>query len=120
MADGWNSKVVFRLRRLPAHISNLADATALLINAFSLPTDHVTIFSLAEDTSDIWEDPPRKVATLQLKSRPPCLGSAKSTDTLESSIRVPGGELHDMMILDSHFRGMTVLSSPRTDQHHTE
>lgn len=121
MADGWSSKVVFRLRKLPSHISDLSDAQTLLSDAFSIPADHITVFSLAEDTSDRWEDPPPKVATIQLKSPPPCLGAAiKSTDNSEWPIRVPGGEPNDVMILDSHFRGMTVLCSPRPDKHHTE
>jgi len=119
MADGWGSKVVFRLRKLPSHISNPRDAAALLGQAFSIPTDQVVIFSLT-DTLDRWEDPPSKILTLQLNSRPQCLGDTKASDTSEWPIPVPSGKPNEMIILDTHFKGITVLSSPAPDKHHVE
>jgi len=111
--------VVYRLRKLPSCISDPRDAASLLSQAFSVPTDQITIFSLA-DTLDRWEDPPSKVLTLQLKCRPECLGDTKANDTSEWSIQIPRGKPNEMMILDTYFKGMTVLSSPPPDKHHAE
>ena len=108
------------MRKLPARISDLPDVAALLSKAFSISTDDIVVSSLAE-TSDRWENPPSKVVTLQLKTRPQCLGDAKKPiDNSEWSIPVPGGQPNEVMLLDTHFRGMTVLCSPPSDKHHTE
>ncbi|KAK0645794.1 hypothetical protein B0T16DRAFT_492873 [Cercophora newfieldiana] len=118
MADieGW-SRRVFRVRQLPGRVSDRPAAAALLSNALSLPTDHITIFSLAT-TSDRLEDPPSKVATLQLKSVPKCLEGANARKGSEWSIPVPGsGEPSEVFILDTHFKGFTVLSSPISEEH---
>jgi len=50
------SRNVFRVCQLPGRVSDRPAAAALLSNALSLPTDHITIFSLATMLHR-WEDP---------------------------------------------------------------
>ena len=111
MADieGW-SRNVFRVRQLPGRVSDRPAAAALLSNALSLPTDHITIFSLATMLHR-WEDPPLKVLTFQLKSVPKCLEGANARKGLEWLISVPGGEPSEVFIFHTHFKGFTILSS---------
>jgi len=120
MADteGWSRKV-FRLRQVPGHVSGPLAATSLLSEALSIPRDHITIFSLAT-TLNRWEEPPSKVATLQLKSVPKYLADSSTGNGSEWSIPVPGGKPNEMFILDTHFNGMTVLNDPVLGKHLVE
>lgn len=112
-ASDWTQKV-FRLRGLPSSISNREGVVSLLSEALGLPLDHIIVYSLAK-TSNQWE-PLSKVATIQLKSIPSGFGT-KGTEWI---FPVPGSLRNEVLILDSHFEGMTVLNEVETKNHYAE
>ncbi|KAK3346492.1 hypothetical protein B0T25DRAFT_520895 [Lasiosphaeria hispida] len=83
-------------------------------NTLGLPIDHIVIYSLAQ-TSDRWEIPPSRVATLQA-SVPVPLRGAEAVAKDEWQIPIPGGAPNETLILDTHFKGMTMLSE-EPEQH---
>jgi len=110
------SRTVFRLRRLPNHVSTPADVASLLSSIVGIPSDHVVVYSVAR-APEIFEVP-SKVATLQLKSVPPCLQLSLAGN--EWPLLVSGEETADSLILDTHFEGMTVLYDPTADQYRAD
>ncbi|KAI9167908.1 Protein SERAC1 [Paramyrothecium foliicola] len=117
MSESDWTRQVFRLRKLPNRVSSLAEAAGLASAALNIAADHVIVYSLAK-TSDHWEVPPTKVATLQLKGVPDCL-RARMMDR-EWNIAVPQAPLappSDVLILDTHFEGMTSLSDVDPGKH---
>ena len=116
MGSNWEAKV-FRLRSLPTDIQAPADVSKLLSTALGIPADHVSVCSLAT-TCNKWEVPPSKVATLQLKSAPRPPPRAISDD--EWSFPLPGGRTDQVLLLDTHFRGLTVLNDPEPGKHEVE
>ena len=108
------SRTVFRLRNLPNHVSDPAKVVSLVATALNVPVNHVTIYSLAK-TSDIWEVPPSRVATLQLKTTPGCLQQALNND--EWTVPVPDGGPGEALLLDVHFKGMTALNDVDPTSH---
>lgn len=110
------TRTVFRLRRLPNHVSAPAEVAILLSDILDFPSDHVIVYSVAR-TSEFF-GVPSKVATLQMKSVPVCL--QQSLKNTEWSLPIGGGKAADVLILDSHFEGITILSNPPPFQHHTD
>ncbi|KAK5989024.1 hypothetical protein PT974_10522 [Cladobotryum mycophilum] len=105
---------VFRLRKLPNHVSTPHHVAHLLNQALGIAADHVTIQSIAR-TSDRWEASPSKVATLQFKSIPECLHPQRQ----EWEIALSDPPEHKI-ILDTHFEGFTVLNDVAPSQHHAD
>ncbi|KAK3290170.1 uncharacterized protein B0H64DRAFT_368987 [Chaetomium fimeti] len=105
-AQDWH-RIVFRIRNLPSHVSSLAEASRLVGRALNIPVEHVLVYSLAR-TSDIWDDSLCKVATAQFETLPPSL--RKTTGEDEWSIPLPEGAPGQVLLLDTHFKGMTVLN----------
>jgi hypothetical protein len=97
------TRTVFRLRRLPNHVSTPAEVAILLGDILDLPSDHVIVYSVAR-TAEFF-GVPSKVATLQMKSVPVCL--QQSLKNTEWSLPSVGGKAADVLILDSHFEGIT-------------
>lgn len=114
-ASGWTQKV-FRLRGLPSRISSPKDAATLLSETLGLPPDHIIIYSLAK-TCNKW-GPTSKVATVQFKCIPPI--SDLETTSTEWTFRIPGSLHNEVLILDTHFKGMTVLNDVETGKHRAE
>jgi len=118
---------VFRLRQLPNWACTRATAADVIRRALDLPADHVTVCSVAK-TSDIWEAPPTRVATLQLRSLPSLV--RESREAKEWSFPIPAKSTHAssetssdedaVLILDSHFEGMTVLNDVDPATHYAE
>jgi hypothetical protein len=114
MTDKNWSRSVFRLRKIPNDISNPAEAAKLLGDALAIPVNNIIIFSLAE-TSDRYEVPPSRVATLQLTSVPSCISNAPKRDEWE--VPIPEGSHSDVLLLDIHFRGLTALNDVELAEH---
>lgn len=113
----WIRKV-FRLSQIPHRVSDRPEAAELLAAALDIPADQIVVYSLAT-TCVRWETPPSKVATLQLKSIPVCLRN-KLTDK-EWPIPVRGAPPSEgLLLLDTHFQGMTVLNDVAAANHHAE
>lgn len=112
-APGWTQRV-FRLRGLPSNISSPQDAANLLGEILSLSSGQIIIYSLAK-TCNKW-GPLSKVATVQFKSVPPIL----DLETTSSEWTFPIRGDKEVLILDSHFKGMTVLNDVETKKHRAE
>jgi hypothetical protein len=110
----WAARV-YRLRRLPHHITDATEAARLLGEALDIPPDDVVVYSVAH-TFNRLESPPSKVATLQLKSSP----SSLQLDDGKDEWKVPLPGTLDHLLLDTHFLGMTVLNHVDAHSHHTE
>ena len=127
--DGIESKV-FRLRQLPSWASTRTAARRLISRALDLASDHVALYSIAQ-SSDTWEAEPTWVATVQLKKLPSLI--KESREATEWEIRVSardpardpgspntGRDENPILILDSHFEGMTVLNDVDPATHYAE
>ncbi|VUC25820.1 unnamed protein product [Clonostachys rosea] len=110
----WAARV-YRLRRLPHHITDASEAARLLGEALGIPPEDVVVYSVAH-TFNRLESPPSKVATLQLKSSPSSVELYDGKD--EWKISLPG--TLDYLLLDTHFLGMTVLNHVDPKSHHTD
>lgn len=110
----WAARV-YRLRRLPHHITDATEAARLLGEALDIPPDDVVVYSVAH-TFNRLESPPSKVATLQLKSSP----SSLQLDDGKDEWKVPLPGTLDHLLLDTHFLGMTVLNHVDAHSHHTD
>ncbi|CAH0047656.1 unnamed protein product [Clonostachys solani] len=115
--SNWSRKV-FRLRRIPGHVSAPQQAAQLLGVALGVNPDHVLVHSLAT-TSDRWETPPSKVATLQFDGDAVLsyLGDDPARQEWEISLPVEGG---DKLVLDNHFGGLTALNHVETSSHRAD
>jgi len=111
----WARKV-FRLRRVPYETCTPAAVQSLLCNILGLPSDHVVVHSVAR-TTEIFEVPSR-TATLQMKSIPACLQHALANN--EWALQVTGRSPADVLILDTHFVGMTILYDPPPSRHQAD
>ncbi|CAG9990569.1 unnamed protein product [Clonostachys byssicola] len=110
------TRQVFRLRKLPSRVRAPSEAAVLLEGALSTAPGSVVVYSVAE-TADRWESPKTKVATLQFTAVPSSLnGSLKAKEWEIPSVDAPGG----VLILDTHFEGMTVLHDADLGTHHTD
>jgi len=115
-AQDWR-RTVFRLRRLPNTLSTPADVASLLSGILGLPSDDVAVYSVAK-TCDIWEVPPSKVATLQFRTLPACLKDRLAdNEWLLPTPQDKGDGTAEVLILDTHFEGLTVLYDPIHTQH---
>jgi hypothetical protein len=110
----WDQRV-FRLRGLPKSISSRSEAAELVSTAIGVPLCHVAVDSLAR-ISEVWA-PPVKLATLRLRALPPHI--SKSLED-EWAIPLPGTDHSELLILDTHFRGVTVLHDPDPLEHVAE
>lgn len=113
-AINWE-QLVFRLRKLPNHISNIDEASQLLSDALSIKKDQIIIYSLARSCY-IWT-PPSKEATLQFRCVPQCLQG--QDDKHSWAIPVPGSA-SDKLLLDVDFEGFTVLNDVTHGDHGVE
>lgn len=111
------TRTVFRLRKLPSRICSPNEVAGLLSAALHLSAHQVIVYSLAK-TLDKWEEQPSRVATLQLKAVPICLQNAMDDD--EWAITLEGYPLWDVLILDTHFKGMTALNDVDPARHRAE
>jgi len=112
------SRTVFRLRNLPSHVRDNDTAASLVANALCCNVEDITLFSLSS-TSNGWENPPSRVATLQLKSFPDRLSHAQNDN--EWQVPLPGGKPDDFLLLDIHFKGLTTLNDvDPPSEHRTE
>lgn len=108
-ASDWYRKV-FRLRKLPDNVSTPAAVASLLSSVLNLPHDHVVVHSVAR-AAEIFEVPSR-AATLQMKSVATCL--EQSLVDNEWSLPTANG---NVLVLDTHFKGITVLHDPAPGKH---
>ncbi|VUC30839.1 unnamed protein product [Clonostachys rosea] len=113
---GWDSRV-YRLRRLPHNVASVDEVARMISTALGIPQSEALVYSLAS-SSNPWESPPSKVATLQLKSVPGWIRDHgdKTQEWGITFAEAPGGRL----ILDTHFEGMTVLNDVNRTLHHTD
>lgn len=118
MMDGkdWH-RIVFRVRSIPNRVSDPTEAIKLLSSALKVAADSIVIYSLAK-TSNVWEVPPSKVATIQLKSTPSCIINGPNDDEWE--VAIPKGSHDDVLLLDTHFKGMTALNDADPAKYGTE
>ncbi|KAL1874856.1 hypothetical protein Daus18300_003397 [Diaporthe australafricana] len=119
MSESDWSRQVFRLRKLPSHVCSLAEAARLVSSSLNVTTDQAIIYSLAK-TSNHWEVPPSKVATLRFRSVPACL--LDHVRDRQWNIPMPPAAFppptgSDVLILDTHFEGMTTLNDVDPGQH---
>ncbi|KAH8895466.1 hypothetical protein GQ53DRAFT_715140 [Thozetella sp. PMI_491] len=111
-----SSQRVLRLRKLPGRITRPREVAKLLGEALGIVSEHIIIYSLAT-TYDRWENPPSKMATLQLMSVPECMQQNPRGQQWEVPLPgAPGGTL----ILDAHFEGWTVLNDVEPSKHRTD
>lgn len=61
---------------------------------------------------------PSRTATMQMKSVPACLQHALADN--EWTLPIVGGSPSDVLVLDTHFEGMTILSDPPPSQHYAD
>ncbi|EAQ88998.1 hypothetical protein CHGG_05617 [Chaetomium globosum CBS 148.51] len=112
------TRTVFRLRNLPSRICSPNEVADLLSAALHLSAHQVIVYSIAK-TLNKWEKQPSRVATLQLKAVPTCLQNAMDDD--EWVIVLQGGHPPwDVLILDTHFRGMTALTDVDPARHRAD
>ncbi|KAK3690388.1 hypothetical protein B0T22DRAFT_499792 [Podospora appendiculata] len=115
-APGWTRKV-FRLRMIPDRVSSLGEVASLLGEAFHIPADHVLIYSLAT-TTDIWETPPSKIATLQFRAFPQYLRDRMTQS--EWRFPLPWVGYRGDLILDTHFQGITPFNDVDSARHNID
>ena len=102
---------VYRVRQLPLHLKDCgvtASFLALIAPALE-PADNIRVFSLAQ------EKPDSKTATVSFKKIPTIFGNGREQWTLQS--KVFSGQ---NIIIDTHFRGFTVLNEPQSCLHTVE
>jgi hypothetical protein len=112
----WTGKV-FRLRRLPSRISSPSEAAHLLSHALDITAEDIIVYSLAK-SSEKWEQPASKVATLGLRTLPECIRNSAGREEWE--VPVPGEARAHKLILDTHFEGLTVLNDVDPRNHQVE
>ena len=118
MGSTWEGKV-FRLRNLPSDIQTRIDVCTLVSTALRVPANHVSVCSLAT-TCDKWEVPPSKVATVQLRSAPRFPPNVISDEEWSFARPGLGPDEGSLLLLDTHFRGLTVLNDPKPGKHEAE
>lgn len=115
-APDW-SKVVFRLQNIPNHVAEKSEAARLAAAALGLSLNQVAIRSLAT-TTNFFDLEPSRVATVQLKSVPAAIQSNLSEN--QWSFPLPGTDFAEPLLLDTHFKGMTVLNDVDASMHRAE
>ncbi|KAI0843673.1 hypothetical protein F5Y06DRAFT_255526 [Hypoxylon sp. FL0890] len=103
---------VYRLRTLPMHADRQSAAELLATCVDDLAPHQVRISSLASDV-DPWARPPTKTATLTLHETR--AASRFNSAPGEWAFPVPG--LSKPLILDCHFRGLTLLNEVAVAEH---
>ncbi|OTA90642.1 hypothetical protein M434DRAFT_77651 [Hypoxylon sp. CO27-5] len=103
---------VYRLRNLPMHVDRQSAAELLATCVDDLAPHQVRISSLANDV-DPWARPPTKTATLTLHETR--AASRFDSGPGEWAFSVPG--LSKPLILDYHFRGLTLLNEVNAAEH---
>ncbi len=95
---------VYRVRQLPLHLENRGDAAPFLaLIAPVLGTvDNIRVFSLAQEKLDT------KTATVAFKTTPSIFDNDDQQWTLQAELFCGRN-----IIVDTHFRGFTVLNEPR-------
>ncbi|KAG7116091.1 hypothetical protein HYQ44_007244 [Verticillium longisporum] len=115
-AIDWTRKV-FRLRKLPCTVANPDEAATFLAGPLGLAPADIVVFSLAR-TSDVWEVPPSKVATVKLDKTP--TNVPRKTTEGQWEIPVPSSTPSRWLLLDTHFDGMTALNDVDSSEHSTD
>ncbi|KAK0701077.1 hypothetical protein B0H67DRAFT_547600 [Lasiosphaeris hirsuta] len=118
MSAGEWSRKVFRLRRLPDHVCTPAAVASLLSSVLALPDGHVVVHSVAR-AAEIFEVPSR-TATLQMKSVPACLQGGLADNEWSLPLADQGSNTADVLVLDIHFEGITVLHDPAPGKHRAD
>lgn len=106
----------FRVRQIPAYIKE-GDLPKLLkgLTGYVGPTDQIEVFSLASSV-DVYESPPAKVATVKFEYTP----AAFLADSDEWIFHREKTFLPYNVIIDTHFRGFTVLNDVTSGNHKLE
>jgi len=113
----WNRKAVFRARGLPGDLSTPAAVTNLLSRVLDVPSGDIVVQSVAA-APGVFGDTSR-TATLQMRSVPKCLRDDPAAQ--EWAFPIPDGPPNsDVVALDIHFQGITVLYDPPPSQHRAD
>ena len=102
---------VYRVRQLPLHLKDCG-ATAYFLASIAPDlgaADNIRVFSLAK------EKPDSKTATVSFKSIPAIIDNDSEEWTLQAEI-----SCGQNIIVDTHFRGFTVLNEPQGLSHDVE
>lgn len=115
-AREWPS-VVFRLQNIPNGVTHKSEAASLVAGALGLAIDQVTICSLAR-TFNFFELESSQVATIQLKSVPAVV--QRNPSEKQWTFPLPNAASGEPLLLDTHFKGMTVLNDVDASLHRAE
>lgn len=102
---------VYRLRQLPRHLEG-SSSTAIFLASITSDlgaADNIRVASLAQENTD------SKTATVTFKTLP----SIFDNDEQQWTIQAKAFSKHNV-IVDTHFRGFTVLSEPQNSLHIAE
>ncbi|KAI1171637.1 hypothetical protein F4777DRAFT_564930 [Nemania sp. FL0916] len=100
------SKIVFRLRGLPANLATLDNVANIIhIGFFDLPGPRARVFSLS---TSLHQYETTRVATVMFDILPLVIQKNPSANQWEASIRSGADSYH--LVLDTHFLGMTPLN----------
>ncbi|TRX90263.1 hypothetical protein FHL15_008808 [Xylaria flabelliformis] len=101
-------KTVFRLRGLPRSVKSPDDVANLVSKSLGDILAHdVRVFSLATNLG-FGNNSPSKVATLMFSTIPSIIRDKNSKNEWETII--PGPETGHILVLDTHFEGMTTIN----------
>ena len=103
--------LVYRIRQLPLHLEHCGKVAPFLVWVAPAlgAVDNIRVFSLAQEKDQF------KTATVKFKTLPPIFDNDRSQWTLEAE-DVCGQNV----IVDVHFRGLTVLNEPWRSPHTAE
>jgi hypothetical protein len=114
-SSGWTQKV-FRLRGPSSRISSPNKVASLLGKTLGLQPDQIIVYSLAKTSNQ--SGSMSKVATIQFKSIPPIFDQETSDN--EWRFPINPKQPNEVLILDTHFKGMTVLNDVEKENHRAE
>lgn len=101
----------YRVRQLPLHLGDTSRTAVYLASIAPVlgAVDNIRVFSLAQ------ENPTSKTATVTFKNLPSIFDNDGQQWTLQAE-----NFSECNIIVDTHFRGFTVLSEPRNSPHTAE
>lgn len=107
--DSIWSRTVFRVRGLPNDVKTTEDVAKLLISRLGdMADDCIRVYSLATSLNS-WESQRSKTATVMFQTPPSLL--KESPGEKEWSVPANQGQPHvDVLMLDTHFMGMTPMN----------
>jgi|ERR1700733_5522485 hypothetical protein len=113
--DAQCPKLTFRVRQIPAHCLQFHDLTRLL--HYVLDYRKTIIVRSLASSIDSFENPPTKVATVTFEDRPTALEDPKDPRRSEWFFPSSRTSLPHNIIIDTHFRGFTVLNEVYPERH---